>query len=130
MGEIFRREGYEVETGSQEHPDGNIDLVITKGAKRTVVQCKRWQSWDVGVDEIRKFAGTLLLIKGLRGASVPQVVEPEPVEPGPCAQLVPAPVDVAWLYRCADGRAEDQTVILAGFAQREAQDGPPNLVLA
>jgi len=69
VGEIFRREGYEVtETGSQEHADGNIDLVLTKGSKRTVVQCKRWQSWEVGVDEIRKFAGTLMR-EGLRGES-------------------------------------------------------------
>ncbi|MGH9298668.1 MAG: restriction endonuclease [Acidimicrobiales bacterium] len=61
VGEIFRREGYQVkETGSQEHPDGNIDLVLTRNGSRTIVQCKRWQSWEVGVDEIRKFAGTLL----------------------------------------------------------------------
>ena len=25
-----------------------------------IVQCKRWESWEVGVDEIRNFGGTLL----------------------------------------------------------------------
>ena len=61
VGEIFRREGFEVkETGSQQHPDGNIDLVLVKNGQRSVVQCKRWQSKVVGVDEIRQFAGTLM----------------------------------------------------------------------
>ena len=30
------------------------------------MQCKRWQSWSVGVDEVRKLAGTLMR-EGLRG---------------------------------------------------------------
>jgi len=60
VGEIFRRNGYKVEeTGSQEGPDGNIDLRLSKNGKQKVVQCKRWQAQPVGVDEIRKFAGTL-----------------------------------------------------------------------
>ena len=55
-----RREGYQVtETGSQNHGDGNIDLVLTKHGHRSIVQCKRWQAWNVGVDEVREFAGTL-----------------------------------------------------------------------
>lgn len=67
VGEIFRREGFAVEqTGRSGEPDGNVDLVLTKGRKRFVVQCKRWQSWDVGVDEIRRFAGTLMR-EGLPG---------------------------------------------------------------
>jgi HJR/Mrr/RecB family endonuclease len=61
VGEIFRREGFQVEeTGRQEGPDGNVDLRLSKDGKQKVVQCKRWQSWSVGVDEIRKFAGTLV----------------------------------------------------------------------
>lgn len=69
VGEIFRREGFQVtETGSQEHPDGNIDLVLTKYGERSVVQCKRWQSRNVGVDEIRNFGGTLLR-EGLAAAA-------------------------------------------------------------
>ncbi len=61
VGEIFRREGFQVtETGSQDHADGNIDLVLTKQGERRVVQCKRWQAWKVGVEEIRMFAGTLM----------------------------------------------------------------------
>ena len=61
VGELFRREGWQVkETGSQDGPDGNIDLELAKGPERRLVQCKRWTSAQVGVEEIRNFAGTLL----------------------------------------------------------------------
>jgi hypothetical protein len=61
VGELFRREGWEVrETGRQDGPDGNIDLELTGQQGRRIVQCKRWVSWEVGVDEVRKFAGPLM----------------------------------------------------------------------
>ena len=60
VGEVFRREGWDVtETGRQDGPDGNIDLVLKRGRERRIVQCKRWTSWQVGVNDIRAFAGTL-----------------------------------------------------------------------
>ena len=60
VGEVFRREGWDVtETGRQDGPDGNIDVVLKRGRERRIVQCKRWISWHVGVNEIRAFAGTL-----------------------------------------------------------------------
>jgi Restriction endonuclease len=68
IGELFRREGWKVrEVGRQDAPDGNIDLELTKGTQRQIVQCKRWTAWLVGVDEIRAFAGTLMR-EGLRGS--------------------------------------------------------------
>lgn len=61
VGEVFRREGWRIEeTGRQSGPDGNIDLRLTKGAYRAIVQCKRWTANRVGVDQIRAFGGTLL----------------------------------------------------------------------
>ncbi len=61
VGEIFKREGYKVEeTGSQEGPDGNSDLRLSKHGRQFIVQCKRWGAKSVGVDEIRQFAGTLV----------------------------------------------------------------------
>jgi HJR/Mrr/RecB family endonuclease len=61
VGEMFRREGWDVrETGRQDGPDGNIDLELSMDGRRHVVQCKRWTSWTVGVDQIRQFLGTLL----------------------------------------------------------------------
>src|ERR1700723_2669774 len=60
VGEVFRREGWSIqETGSVGQPDGNIDLVISRSGDRAVVQCKRWQSWAVGVDDVRGFLGTV-----------------------------------------------------------------------
>jgi hypothetical protein len=60
VGEVLRREGWAVtQRGRQEGPDGNIDLEIRRGTARRIVQAKRWQSWLVGVDDIRAFAGTL-----------------------------------------------------------------------
>jgi len=60
VGEVFRREGWEVaEKGRPDAPDGNIDLELSRDGRRQVVQCKRWESWFVGVDAIRAFGGTL-----------------------------------------------------------------------
>ena len=67
VGELFRREGWDVaETGRQDGPDGNVDLVLARGNARRVVQCKRWTAWRVGVNEVRAFAGTLMR-EGARG---------------------------------------------------------------
>jgi hypothetical protein len=61
VGELFRREGWTVrETGNRDGPDGNIDLELTRDGNRVIVQCKRWASWLVGVDDIRQFLGTLM----------------------------------------------------------------------
>jgi hypothetical protein len=61
VGEMFRREGWKVEeTGRSDAPDGAIDLVLTLPGRRMIVQCKRWTSWRVGVDDVRAFAGALM----------------------------------------------------------------------
>ncbi len=68
VGEVFRREGWTVrETGSQSRADGNVDLELSRGTERRLVQCKRWQSWQIPISEIRAFGGTLLRA-GHRGA--------------------------------------------------------------
>lgn len=69
VGELYRREGWAVDhVGRSDAPDGNIDLVLTKGRERRIVQCKRWTSWVVGVDEVRELAGTLMR-EGLPGSA-------------------------------------------------------------
>jgi HJR/Mrr/RecB family endonuclease len=68
VGETFSREGWTVQqTGRQEAPDGNIDLKLARGGRHLIVQCKRWDSRLVKVDEIREFAGTLMR-EGLQGS--------------------------------------------------------------
>lgn len=69
VGEMFRHEGWDViETGRHGEPDGGIDLRLRRGAEHRLVQCKRWISQDVGVDEIRKLGGSLLA-EGLPGSA-------------------------------------------------------------
>jgi hypothetical protein len=69
VGEVFRREGWKVdERGRREGPDGNIDLAVNRNGVRRIVQCKRWQSWLVGVEDVRAFSGTLMR-EGLPGSS-------------------------------------------------------------
>jgi hypothetical protein len=68
VGEIFRREGWTVvETGRPDGPDGNVDLRLRRDGNSILVQCKRWTSRQVGVDEIRALAGTAVR-EGLRAA--------------------------------------------------------------
>ena len=67
VGEIFRREGWDVrETGRQDRADGNVDLILTKGRDRRIVQCKRWDSRAIRIGAIRAFAGTIAA-EGLPG---------------------------------------------------------------
>lgn len=69
VGEMFQREGWRVrETGRQDRPDGNIDLELERAGERRIVQCKRWESWRVGVDVVRELGGTLMR-EGLPGTA-------------------------------------------------------------
>ena len=71
VGEVFRREGWIVrETGGDDGPDGNIDLELLRSGQRTIVQCKRWTAQSVGVDEIRRFLGTLMREKLPGGSGI------------------------------------------------------------
>jgi Restriction endonuclease len=67
VGELLRLEGWDVEeAGRHGEPDGNVDLRLRRGNRTMLVQCKRWDSRQVNVDEVRKLAGTLLR-EGLAG---------------------------------------------------------------
>ena len=58
--ELHSREGFDVEwVGHLNSGDGNVDVRAKRGGRTYLIQCKRWQSWPVGVEEIRTFMGTL-----------------------------------------------------------------------
>ncbi len=59
VGEAFRRQGYFVEETGLGGADGGIDLVLSKGGRRTLVQCKQWKRQQVGVSVVREMAGLL-----------------------------------------------------------------------
>jgi restriction system protein len=57
----FRTKGYRVEEAAP-GPDGGVDLRLYLGAATTpaaLVQCKAWQSWKVGVAEVRAHYGVM-----------------------------------------------------------------------
>ena len=59
-GEAFRRQGYAVEETGLGGADGGIDLILRKNGKTTLVQCKQWQNWQVGVKVVREMYGLLM----------------------------------------------------------------------
>lgn len=59
VGEAFRRKGYEVKENGGGGADGGIDLVLNKNGKKSIVQCKRWKTFSIGVPLIRELYGVM-----------------------------------------------------------------------
>lgn len=59
VGEAFRRRGYFLIEQGGNQPDGGIDLILRKDGQLFLVQCKHWQSRQVGVSIIREQFGIL-----------------------------------------------------------------------
>jgi restriction system protein len=69
VAEGFRRRGYGVVEGGGEGPDGGVDVVLTKGAEKFLVQCKHWRAQRVGVDVVRELYG-VMAARGATGGFV------------------------------------------------------------
>jgi restriction system protein len=69
VGEAFRQKGYKVAELGGAGPDGGVDLVLTKGSERFLVQCKQWKAFKVGVDVVRELYG-VMAAKGAAGGFV------------------------------------------------------------
>jgi restriction system protein len=69
VGEAFRLNGFSVvETGGG-GADGGVDLVLSKGNEKFLVQCKQWKAFKVGVDVVRELYG-VMAAKGATGGFV------------------------------------------------------------
>ncbi len=69
VGEAFRLQGYGVlETGGG-GADGGVDLVLSKGTEKYLVQCKQWKAFKVGVEVVRELYG-VMAAKGAAGGFV------------------------------------------------------------
>ena len=69
VGEGFRLQGYQVvETGGG-GADGGVDLMLTQGGEKFLVQCKQWRAFKVGVDVVRELYG-VMAAKGATGGFV------------------------------------------------------------
>jgi restriction system protein len=70
VGEIFRCRGYSVENLGGGGADGGIDLRLSRLGETTLVQCKRWKVFKVGVKPIREFYGVMTSEEADRGIFV------------------------------------------------------------
>jgi restriction system protein len=70
VGEIFSARGYAVENVGGGGADGGIDLRLLREGERTLVQCKRWKVFKVGVKPIREFYGVMMSERVDRGIFV------------------------------------------------------------
>lgn len=74
VAEAFRRRGYQVLESGGGGADGGVDLVLSRpaqnGAEKTLVQCKHWRAYKVGVDVVRELYGVM----AARGAAAGFVV--------------------------------------------------------
>lgn len=68
--EAYRRQGYEVENTGGGGPDGGVDLILRKGPELVLVQCKHWNSDQVGVATVRELYGVVKSEDASRGILV------------------------------------------------------------
>ncbi len=59
VSEAYRRKGYSVQENTGGGADGGVDLVLSKGGERILVQCKNWRSSKVGVSIVRELFGVM-----------------------------------------------------------------------
>lgn len=69
VGEGFRLQGYTVTETGGGGADGGVDLVLSKGGEKFLVQCKQWKAFKVGVDVVRELYGAMAA-KGSAGGFV------------------------------------------------------------
>lgn len=69
VGEGFRLQGYQVAETGGGGADGGVDLVLTKGGEKFLVQCKQWRAMKVGVEIVRELYG-VMAARGATGGFV------------------------------------------------------------
>jgi restriction system protein len=67
--EAFRLRGYSVRRIGGEGPDGGVDLVLERDGEKTLVQCKQWRTFKVGVGVVRELYG-VMAAKGVASGMV------------------------------------------------------------
>ncbi len=90
LGEAYRRQGYKVEETLGGGADGGVDLILGRGGKVTLVQCKRWNGAPVGVRQLRELYGVL----HDRGASAAKLVATTSFTPDALAFAKGKPIEL------------------------------------
>lgn len=70
LSEAFRHLGYRVAETGGGGADGGIDLVLRRGDEVTLVQCKHWKAYKVGVTVVRELVGVMTAKRAARGMVV------------------------------------------------------------
>ena len=70
VGELFKRQGFQVSLNDQSGPDGGVDIELRKGSELSLVQCKQWRGNQVSVTTVRELYGVM----AARGATSGYVV--------------------------------------------------------
>ena len=56
---LLRAEGFQVERKGGAHPDGGVDLVVSKGGLSALIQCKHWKTSQVQEKVVRELLGSM-----------------------------------------------------------------------
>lgn len=91
--EVFRRKGYQVVERGGDGPDGGVDLELSAGKDKYLVQCKQWKVQKVGVTIVRELYGVMAAegaVGGFVVASGEFTEEAERFVEGRSIELVPA----------------------------------------
>lgn len=59
VGEHFRRRGFAVAETGGGGADGGVDIELSRGSDRYLVQCKHWRALRVGVEPVRELYGVI-----------------------------------------------------------------------
>jgi hypothetical protein len=67
VGDMYRADGFRVSEPGRDGADGGVDLRLWKDEKTTIVQCKRWRTYKVGVGPVREIYGVMMAEKARPG---------------------------------------------------------------
>jgi restriction system protein len=59
VAEYFRRRGFAVAETGGGGADGGVDIALSRGSDRYLVQCKHWRALRVGVEPVRELYGVI-----------------------------------------------------------------------
>jgi restriction system protein len=70
VADMYRDDGFTVEETGGGGADGGVDLQLRKNGRTTIVQCKKWRSFKVGVRPVRELYGVMVAEKADRAVFV------------------------------------------------------------
>jgi restriction system protein len=96
VAEVYRQRGYQVEENGGGGADGGVDLRLRRNGRTSLVQCKRWKTYKVGVQPVRELYGVMaaeyaaeaiFIISGIYTEEALRFAEGKPLELIDGAQL-------------------------------------------